>query len=94
VDEHRKAADLKTVARGAFAVEALERLETDLLGLLDEIGTIEVIVPDPAHDSAAEDDEASASGDTTQGRKARRSGGTSTGGGVKSKKPKGDTGPS
>jgi DNA-binding transcriptional MerR regulator len=39
VDEHRKAGDLKVVARGALAVESLEALESDLKELMTLLGT-------------------------------------------------------
>ena len=38
VDEHRKSGDLRVVARGALAVEALEALEADLKDLLSQLG--------------------------------------------------------
>jgi hypothetical protein len=39
VDEHRKAADLKVVARGALAVQSLESLESDLKELIGLLGS-------------------------------------------------------
>jgi len=38
VDEHRKGGDLKAVARGALAVEALTALEDDLKDVLASLG--------------------------------------------------------
>jgi DNA-binding transcriptional MerR regulator len=38
VDEHRKSTDLRVMARGALNVQALEALETELAGLLEELG--------------------------------------------------------
>lgn len=39
VDEHRKGGDLKAVARGALALEALTALEDDLKDVLASLGT-------------------------------------------------------
>jgi hypothetical protein len=38
VDEHRKGGDLKAVARGALAVEALAALEEDVREILSTLG--------------------------------------------------------
>ncbi len=38
VDDHRRGGDLKTVARGALAVQSLESLEADLKELIAMIG--------------------------------------------------------
>ena len=38
VDEHRKGGDLKAVARGALALEALTALEDDLKDVLESLG--------------------------------------------------------
>jgi DNA-binding transcriptional MerR regulator len=39
VDEHRRGGDLKSVARGALAVQSLESLETELREMIALLGT-------------------------------------------------------